>query len=103
MLTSENGIRESHSGQKYEWIDIPNRKLTKVCLTAPMASHWRKYYRLRISRVTLPPSFMAPSDFIADGLAAAESRFALLDEGANCFLVVDRSGCPNQILCLLIH
>lgn len=103
MLTSENGIRESHSGQKYERIDIRNRKLTKVCLTAPMASHWRKYYRVRISRVMLPPSLMAPSDFIADGLAAAESRFALLDEGANGFLVVDRSGCPNQILCFLIH
>jgi hypothetical protein len=49
------------------------------------------------------PSLMAPSDFIADGLAAAESRFALLDEGANGFLVVDRSGCPNQILGFLIH
>jgi hypothetical protein len=46
---------------------------------------------------------MAPSDFIADGLAAAESRFALLDEGANGLLVVDRSGCPNQILGFLIH
>jgi hypothetical protein len=103
MLTSENGIRESHSGQKYGRIDIPNRKLTKVCLTAPMASHWRKYDRVRISRVTLPPSLMAPSGFIADGLAAAESRFALLDEGANGFLVVGRSGCPNQILRFLIH
>jgi len=38
-----------------------------------------------------------------DGLAAAESRFALVDEGANRFLVVDCSGCPNQILGLLIH
>ena len=36
MLTSENGIRESHSGQKYERIDIRNRKLTKVCLMAPI-------------------------------------------------------------------
>src|ERR1700676_5485948 len=66
MLTSENGIRESHSGQKYGRVDIPNRKLTKVCLTAPMASHWRKNHRVRI---TLPPSLMALSDFIAGGIS----------------------------------
>jgi hypothetical protein len=74
MLTSENGIRESHSGQKYERIDIRNRKLTKVCLTAPMASHWGKYYRVRTSRVTLPPkSYGAYPDVASerDGHAGA--------------------------------
>jgi hypothetical protein len=45
MLTRQNGIRESHSGLKYERIYIRNRKLTKVCLTVRMASHWRKYFR----------------------------------------------------------
>ena len=104
MLTSENGIRESHSGQKYERIDIRNRKLTKVCLMAPMASHWGKYYPGEDKQGNASPqALMASSDFIADGLAAAESRFALLDEGANGFLVVDRSGCPNQMLRFLIH
>jgi hypothetical protein len=103
MLTSENGIRESHSGQKYGRIDIPNRKLTKVCLTAPMASHLEEILSGEDKQGDASPSLMAPSDFIADGLAAAESRFALLDEGANGLLVVDRSGCPNQILGFLIH
>jgi hypothetical protein len=30
MLTSQNGIRESHSGPKYERIEIGNHKLTKI-------------------------------------------------------------------------
>jgi hypothetical protein len=29
MLTSQNGIRESHSGPKYGRIEIGNHKLTK--------------------------------------------------------------------------
>jgi len=30
MLTSQNGIRESHSGPKYGRIEIGNHKLTKI-------------------------------------------------------------------------
>jgi hypothetical protein len=104
MLTSENGIRESHSGQKYGRIDIPNRKSTKVCLTAPDGLPLEEILSGEDKQGNASPQrLMAPSDFIADGLAAAESRFALLDEGANGFLVVDRSGCPDQILRFLIH
>ena len=69
MLTSENGIRESHSGQKYERIDIPNRKLTKVCLTAPMASHLEEILSGEDKQGDASPSLMAPSDFIADGFS----------------------------------
>jgi hypothetical protein len=69
MLTSENGIRESHSGQKYERIDIPNRKLTKVCLTAPMASHLEEILSSEDKQGDASPSLMAPSDFIADGFS----------------------------------
>jgi hypothetical protein len=67
MLTRENGIRESHSGLKYERMDVRNRKLTKVCLTARLASHLRKYCGVgsgEDKRVTLPPSLLAPSDII---------------------------------------
>jgi hypothetical protein len=120
MLASENGIRESHSGLKYGRIDIRNRKLTKVCLMARIASLRRKYCRVgsgedkRVTLARIDPRMCARPDrpfqvlwrrqiLSPDGLAAAESRFAFLDEGANRFLMVDCSGCPNQILGFLIH
>jgi hypothetical protein len=35
MLTSQNGIREFHSGPKYERIEISNHKLTKIDRARP--------------------------------------------------------------------
>src|SRR5216684_6049682 len=74
MLASENGIRVSHSCLKYARIDIRNRKLTKVCLTARTASHRRKYCRVgsgEDKRVTLAGSAL---ECAFDPIARSDQR-----------------------------
>jgi len=39
MLTSQNGIREFHSGPKYGRIEIGDHKLTKIDRGRDLATH----------------------------------------------------------------
>ena len=94
MLTSQNGIRESHSGPKYGRIEIGDHKLTKIDRGRDLATQGniREFDRVtKAGKVSRPNPQQWPSG--GAGGSAGRRRFAPSRQKPPRETVLNLSGC----------